>query len=50
MVNFKSDGSLLDMVTILEQQKHLKGLMEGKYYIISSLTEEQDDKDLHIIN
>jgi hypothetical protein len=38
--NTKSNATLLDMVSILEQQNHLKNFMEGKTSTVSNLSEE----------
>jgi hypothetical protein len=45
LANIKVDATLLDMVAILEQQKHLNFFMEGKYSIVSNLYEEVDEED-----
>jgi hypothetical protein len=36
------------MVTVPEQQKHLKNFMEGKTSTIANLTEEQDEEELYV--
>jgi hypothetical protein len=38
--NIKANGTLLDMVFIPEQRKHLKNFMEGKASTIANLFEE----------
>jgi hypothetical protein len=43
--NVKEDATLLDMVVIHEQQKHLKIFMEGKDSIVANLFEEVDEED-----
>jgi hypothetical protein len=43
LATIEEDASLLDMVTIPEQQRHLKDFMEGKDYIVSNLTEEHNE-------
>jgi ribonuclease HI len=43
--NIKVDETLFDMVVNPEQQKHLKQFMEGKYYVVSHLSEEVDEED-----
>jgi hypothetical protein len=48
LANIKEDASLLDMVIVPEQQKHLKYFMEGKTSIVASLTEEQDEEELYV--
>jgi hypothetical protein len=40
LTNIKVDATLLDMVYVPEQQKHLKNFMEGKYSTIANLFEE----------
>jgi hypothetical protein len=45
LANIKADATLLDMVVIPEQQKHLKQFMEGKYFIVANLSEEVDEED-----
>jgi hypothetical protein len=48
LATIKANASLLDMVTVPEQQKHLKDFMEGKASIVSSLTEEQNEEEMYI--
>jgi hypothetical protein len=48
LANIKEDASLLDMVIVPEQQKHLKYFMEGKTSTVSSLTEEQNEEEMYI--
>jgi hypothetical protein len=43
--NIKADATLLDMVVIPEQQKHLKNFMEGKDSTIANLSEEAKEED-----
>jgi hypothetical protein len=43
--NIKVDATLLDMVVIPEQQKHLKHFMEGKDSTIANLSEEVKEED-----
>jgi hypothetical protein len=45
LANIKADATLLDMVVIPEQQKHLKQFMEGKDFIVANLSEEVDEED-----
>jgi hypothetical protein len=40
LANIKADFTLLDMVVIPEQQKHLKNFMEGKSSTIANLSKE----------
>ena len=40
LANIKVDATLLDMVVVPEQQKHLKNFMEGKASTIDNLSEE----------
>jgi hypothetical protein len=47
--NIKVDATLLDMVVILEQQKHLKHFMEGKSSTIENLSEEEKE-EFSIVN
>jgi hypothetical protein len=37
--NIKADATLLDMVSVPEQQKHLKNFIEGKVSTIANLFE-----------
>jgi hypothetical protein len=48
LANIKADATLLDMVVILEQQRHLKQFMEGKSSIIANLSEEVNEEDSSI--
>ena len=43
--NIKADATLLDMVVVPEQQKHLKNFMEGKNYTIANISEDLDEED-----
>jgi hypothetical protein len=43
--NIKADATLLDMVSVPEQQMHLKQFMEGKSFVVSNLFEEVDEED-----
>jgi hypothetical protein len=45
LANIKVDATLLDMVVIPEQQKHLKDFMEGKVSTIANLFEESKEED-----
>jgi hypothetical protein len=45
LANIKADATLLDMVSIPEQQKHLKDFMEGKTSTVANLSEEVDEED-----
>jgi hypothetical protein len=45
LAHIKSDSTLMDMVSIPEQQKHLQKFMEGKYSIVANLFEEVDKED-----
>jgi hypothetical protein len=45
LANIKADATLLDMVVIPEQQKHLKNFMEGKASTIANLSEEAKEED-----
>jgi hypothetical protein len=47
--NIKANATLLDMVFIPEQQKHLKHFMEGKSSTIANISEEAKEKD-YIVN
>jgi hypothetical protein len=44
MDNIKANTTLLDMVSIPEQQKHLKNYMEGKNYSVDSLSGNLDEE------
>jgi hypothetical protein len=48
LATIKADASLLDMVTVPEQQRHLKEFMEGKTSTIASLSEESNEEELYI--
>jgi hypothetical protein len=43
--NNKADATLMDMVVVPEQKKHLKNFMEGKYSTIENLFEEEKEED-----
>jgi hypothetical protein len=43
--NIKEDATLLDMVSILEQERHLKQFMEGKDFVVANLSEEVNEED-----
>jgi hypothetical protein len=45
LANIKEDATLLDMVVVPEQHKHLKHFMEGKAYVVANLYEEIDEDD-----
>jgi hypothetical protein len=45
LANIKVDATLLDMVVVPEQQKHLENFMEGKDSIVSNLYEDVDEED-----
>jgi hypothetical protein len=45
LANIKADATLLDMVVVPEQQKHLKIFMEGKASTIANLSEEVKEED-----
>jgi hypothetical protein len=45
LANIKEDATLLDIVSILEQQKHLNFFMEGKASIVANLFKEVDEDD-----
>jgi hypothetical protein len=44
LANIKEDSTFLDMVVIPEQQRHLKQFMEGKYFVVSNLSEEVNEE------
>jgi hypothetical protein len=48
LANIKADATLLDMIVVLEQQKHLKQFMEGNAFVVSNLLEEVYEEDLSI--
>jgi hypothetical protein len=48
LANIKADATLLDMVSIPEQQRHLKQFMEGKSSIVAHLYEEVNEKDSYV--
>jgi hypothetical protein len=45
LANIKFDATLLDMVVIPEQQKHMKIFMEGKASIVANLSKKVDEED-----
>jgi hypothetical protein len=45
LANIKEDSTLLDMVFIPEQQKHLKDFMEGNISTIANLFEDSKEED-----
>jgi hypothetical protein len=48
LATIKEYASLLDMVTVPEQQRHLKDFMEGKTSTIASLSEEPSEEGMYI--
>jgi hypothetical protein len=45
LANIKADATLLDMVVVPKKQRHLKQFMEGKFYVVSNLSEEVNKED-----
>jgi hypothetical protein len=45
MATIKEDATLIDMATIMKQQEHLKGLIEGKISTIASLITVEDEEE-----
>jgi ribonuclease HI len=45
LANIKVDATILDMVVIPEQQRHLKEFMEGKDFVVPNLSEEVNEQD-----
>jgi ribonuclease HI len=45
LTNIKADATLLDMVVVPEQQRHLKQLTEGKDSIVANLSEEVNEEE-----
>jgi hypothetical protein len=45
LANIKADATLMDMVVVSEQQKHLKKFMEGKASTIANIFEEVKEED-----
>jgi hypothetical protein len=45
LASIKEDATLLDMVVITEQQRHLKQFMEGKSSVVADLSEEVNEED-----
>jgi ribonuclease HI len=45
LANIEVDATLLDMVVVPEQQKHLRNFMEGKASTIANLCEETKEED-----
>ena len=48
MANIKADATFLDMVTIPEQQMHLKQFMEGQASVVDNLSEEVNEEDSYV--
>jgi hypothetical protein len=48
LANIKADATLLEMVVVLEQQKHLKQFMEGKSSVVANLSEEVYEEDSYV--
>jgi hypothetical protein len=48
LANIKVDATLLDMVVIPEQKKHLKNFMEGKVSTIANHFEESKEEDSNV--
>ena len=48
LANIKEDATLLDMVDVPEQQRHLKQFMEGKSLIVANLYEEVNEEDSYV--
>jgi hypothetical protein len=46
--NIKVDATLLDMVVVPKQQRHMKQFMEGKASIVANLSEEVNEEDSSI--
>jgi hypothetical protein len=44
LVNIKENATLLVMVVVPEQQRHLKQFMEGKDFVVANLFEEIDEE------
>jgi hypothetical protein len=45
LANIKADATLLDMVVVPEQQRHLKQFMEGNVSIVANIFEEVNEED-----
>jgi hypothetical protein len=45
LANIKEYATLMDMVVVLEQQRHLKQFMEGKSSVVANLSEEVNEED-----
>jgi hypothetical protein len=45
LANIKANATLLDIVFVPEQQKHLKNFMEGKDSIVENLSKEVGEED-----
>jgi ribonuclease HI len=48
LANIKADATLLDMVTIPEQQQHLRDFMEGKTSNIANLTKDYNEEESYV--
>jgi hypothetical protein len=45
LANIKAYATLMDMVIIPEQERHLKQFMEGKYFFVANLSEEVNEEE-----
>jgi hypothetical protein len=45
LANIKKNSTLLDIVVVPKQQRHLKQFMEGKAYVVANLSEEVNEED-----
>jgi hypothetical protein len=48
LANIKADATVLDMVVVPEQQRHLKQFMEEKSFVVANLSEEVNEEDSSI--
>jgi hypothetical protein len=48
LTNIRADATLLDMVVVPEQQRHLKQFMEGKEFVVANLSEEVNEEDSYV--
>jgi hypothetical protein len=50
LANIKEDATLLDMVVIPEQQMHLNQFMEGKYFVVANIFEEDSSVNKVVVH
>jgi hypothetical protein len=48
LANIKYNATLLDIVVVPEQQRHMKQFMKGKYFGVANLSEELNKEDFSV--